>query len=51
MTALLVAFMLVLAACGENGENNDTILGGFSGVLIFGLIVWVVFRYVSKRKG
>lgn len=42
-----MAPMLFLAACGD---NNDTILTGFSGVLIFGLIVWVIFRYVSKRK-
>lgn len=48
---IVVMLMGLLAACGENGENNDTILGGFSGVLIFGLIVWVIFRYVSKKKG
>lgn len=42
--------LLLMAACGENGENNDTVLTGFSGVLIFGIIVWVIFKYVSKDK-
>lgn len=47
--SVLVVLMIVLAACGENGSNNDTILGGFSGILIFGLIVWIVFRYISRK--
>lgn len=45
--SILVALMLLLSACGD---NNDTILGGFSGVLIFGIIVWVVYRYINRRS-
>jgi hypothetical protein len=41
--------LMALAACGNDNGNNDTILGGFSGVLIFGLIVWLVFRYFVKK--
>jgi hypothetical protein len=51
VSVLLVALMALFAACGEDGSNNDTILGGFSGVLIFGLVVWIIYRYVSKKKG
>jgi hypothetical protein len=49
VTAFLVVLMVALAACGEDGSNNDTILGGFSGVLIFGLVVWIIYRYVSRK--
>lgn len=49
MSAVLVLLVL-LAACGENGDGNgDTILTGFSGVLIFGVVAWVVYRYVKGR--
>lgn len=47
MWFILAAFLF--AGCGGNG-GNDTVLTGFSGVLIFGIIVWVLFRYVSKKK-
>lgn len=49
MIYLLAALMVVLAACGENGENNDTLLGGFSGILILGIVVWIIYRYMSRR--
>jgi hypothetical protein len=40
---------LIMVACGEDGNNNDTILTGFSGVLIFGIIVWIIYRAVKNR--
>lgn len=46
MTPLALLFLL-LAACGD---NQDTILGGFSGVLIFGIIVWIIYRIVKNRS-
>lgn len=35
--------MLFLVACGD---NNDTVLTGFSGVLIFGLIAWLAVHFL-----
>lgn len=29
-------------------ENNDTLLTGFSGLLILILVVWIVVHYVKK---
>lgn len=47
LTALLAFVMVAMAACGD--DNNDTVLTGFSGVLIFGFVVWLAFRYFSKK--
>ena len=48
--SVALALLVLLAACGENGDGNtDSILTGFSGVLIFGLIVWIVYRLVRSR--
>lgn len=46
----LVAFVALMTGCGDGNGNNDTILTGFSGVLIFGIVVWVIFRYMRKDK-
>lgn len=43
------AVFLLLAGCGDNGDRGDTILTGFSGVLIFGIIVWIVYVYIKGR--
>jgi hypothetical protein len=32
-------------------ENNDTLLTGFSGVVILVLVVWLVMRFMKKRSG
>lgn len=41
--------LLFLTACGEDNGNQDTILTGFSGVLIFGIVAYVIWRYVQKK--
>ena len=30
-------------------ENDDTLLTGFSGVVILALVVWLVLRAMKKR--
>jgi hypothetical protein len=30
-------------------ENNDTLLTGFSGVVILVIVVWLVLRAIKKR--
>lgn len=47
---MYVWLLLLLGACGDNG-NNDTVLTGFSGVLIFGVVAWIVYRVVKNRTG
>ena len=42
---LVLLLFLLLTACGN---SNDTIFTGFSGVLIFGIIAYVVYRKVKK---
>jgi hypothetical protein len=32
-------------------ENDDTLLTGFSGVVILVLVVWLVLRAIKKRSG
>jgi hypothetical protein len=32
-------------------ENDDTLLTGFSGVVILALVVWLVLRAMKKRSG
>lgn len=32
-------------------ESDDTLLTGFSGVVILALVVWLVFRFMKKRSG
>jgi hypothetical protein len=32
-------------------ENDDTLLTGFSGVVILVLVVWLVLRAMKKRSG
>jgi len=42
--------LLFLAGCGDDG-NNDTVLTGFSGVIIFGIIAYVIYRVVKGKTG
>jgi len=46
----LAAVMGMLAACGddENG-NEDTLLTGFSGLVILIIVIWVIARVIKKR--
>ena len=32
-------------------ENDDTLLTGFSGVVILVIVVWLILRAMKKRKG
>lgn len=48
MNLWLISLLVLLGACG--GDNNDTIFTGFSGVLIFGIIAWIVYRVVKNRS-
>lgn len=32
-------------------ETDDTLLTGFSGVVILVLVVWLVMRFMKKRSG
>ena len=41
--------LLLLSSCGNDG-NNDTVLTGLSGVIIFGLIAVVVLHFLRKKK-
>lgn len=43
--------LLLLSACGDNDGNDDTLLTGFSGVVILIIVVWLIWRALSKRKG
>jgi hypothetical protein len=45
------AFCFMLAACGDDGEGgNDTLLTGFSGLVILAIVVWVIVRALNKRS-
>lgn len=41
-------FLIISACGGDNGD--DTVLTGFSGVLIFGIVAYVIYRYVKKKS-
>lgn len=50
MAMLLPLLFLLFAACGgDDNGNGDTILTGFSGVLIFGIVVWLIYRWAKRR--
>lgn len=44
-----LVFVVALTSCGDNGDGGDTVLTGFSGVLIFGIIVWIIWRYTRRK--
>lgn len=51
MTILLSSLLLLLAACGEDGDgNNDTIWTGISGLVIVIIIGAIILRAMSKRR-
>lgn len=41
----------LLAACGDDGDNNDTLFTGFSGFVILCVVVFFVARWLGKRRG
>lgn len=45
-----VALMALLVACGNDGNGNeDTLLTGFSGVVILAIVVVLLVRAMKKR--
>lgn len=49
--ALLPVVLAFMSACGDNGNGEeDTLLTGLSGVVIFALVVWLVIRTVRQRR-
>lgn len=51
MNVLLGAVLLALPACG-NGDNGnqDTLLTGFSGLVIAVIVIWLLVRAIRKRS-
>jgi hypothetical protein len=50
--ALSAMSLIFFAACGEDGDGDgDTLLTGFSGLVIVCLVIWGVVRYARKRGG
>lgn len=47
---LWFAVMAFLASCGNDGDNNDTLFTGLSGFFIFCLVLWFVYRAVTKNR-
>lgn len=48
-----VLAVAMLTACGDDGNgggNEDTLLTGLSGVVIFGAVIWFVLRKVKSRR-
>lgn len=43
--------LLLLAACGNDETGNeDTLLTGFSGVVILAVVIWLVVRMARNRS-
>lgn len=55
MNALWASLLLLFAACSDGGPdsvgNNDTIFTGVSGVILLGVAIWFLVRYLRKKKG
>lgn len=43
--------LALMTACGDDGEgNDDTLLTGFSGVVILAIVIFIIMRSVKKRR-
>ncbi|MDQ3945083.1 MAG: hypothetical protein M3357_08055 [Actinomycetota bacterium] len=50
VVSLWVAVLTLMAACGDEGNGNeDTLLTGFSGVLILAIVIFLIVRSMKKR--
>lgn len=47
MKLTFAPLLLLLGACGD---RNDSILTGFSGVVIFVLLIWAFFHYTRRKS-
>lgn len=53
LAAWLVLAAAFLTACGDDGNgggNEDTLLTGLSGVVIFAALIWLVVRKLKQRS-
>lgn len=41
--------LALLGACGEDGEGNDTLLTGLSGLVILIIVVWLIIHALRGR--
>ena len=47
-----IPLVFLLAACGDDGEgNNDTLLTGFSGLVIVVIVGYLLYRWFAKNRG
>ena len=53
VTVWAVPLLFFLSACGDDGENGngDTLLTGFSGVVIIAIVVYIIYRVMKNRGG
>lgn len=51
MSALLVALLALLSACtGDGPGNDDTLLTGFSGLVIVIVAFVLISRWIKRRE-
>lgn len=48
---LLVILLSLFTGCGDDGENNDTLFTGLSGVVIVVVVVALIWRWSRRRGG
>jgi hypothetical protein len=52
LTVWAVPLLFFLSASGDDGEGNeDTLLTGFTGLVILCLVVYGIYRLVKSRGG
>ena len=53
--AMAAVATLFLSACDDGGPdsdgNNDTLFTGLSGIIILGVVIWLIWRAMKKRGG
>lgn len=50
---LAPVLLLAFAACGEDADGNgngDTLLTGFSGLLILIIVIWLIVHALRSRR-
>jgi hypothetical protein len=53
MNVWWAAALMALAACSDGGPdstgNNDTLFTGLSGIVVLGIVIWLVVRHHNKK--